>query len=91
MLKRKIVTVGEFRSNIKDELDSITDQGAQVVIKRPKAKGGNVIALSEKEFYAMEETGYLLSTEANRNHLKKSIADANAGRVHKIAIKDLWK
>lgn len=90
-MKRKIVTVGDFRSNIKEELDSITADGAQVVIKRPKNKGGNVIAISENDFYALEETAYLLSTQGNRDHLTKSLAEATAGIVHKIKTDSVWK
>ena len=90
-MTRKIVTVGEFRSNLKEELNSITDDGSQIIIKRPKIKGSNVIALSEKEFYALEETAYLLSTQANRDNLKQAISEVKAGKVHKIATKDLWK
>lgn len=38
-----------------------------------------------------DETEYLLSTEANRNHLKTSIEELNAGKGKAIKTADLWK
>ena len=40
---------------------------------------------------AADETDYLLSTEANRKSLDKSLEQANMGKVVKVDIDDLWK
>jgi len=87
---RKVISVSDFRTNIKSELDSIDENDDPIIIKRTKGKG-NIVVLSEAAFASMEETGYLLSTEANRTHLKESIADLKAGRVTKIPLQQLWK
>lgn len=87
---KKIISVSDFRNNLKAELDFIDESKAPIIIKRSKGKS-NIVVLSETEFSSMEETGYLLSTEANRTHLKESIEDLKAGRVTKIPLDQLWK
>jgi hypothetical protein len=37
----------------------------------------------------LDETEYLLSTEANRKHLEESMAQAKAGKVVKVDLKKL--
>ena len=44
----------------------------------------------EKQEYP-DETSYLLSTGAMRQHLAQSMQDAIDGKVKAIAIDDLWK
>ena len=46
---------------------------------------------SESSFAEESETAYLLSTEANKNHLKESLGQANDGKTTKVDIKKLWK
>ena len=40
--------------------------------------------MSLEEYNALIETQYLLSTEANRKHLRKSLKEAEAGKTSKI-------
>jgi len=42
----------------------------------------------EKE---MDETEYLMSTEANRKALNESIQELEAGKGIKVSLEDLWK
>ena len=37
------------------------------------------------------ETDYLLSSEANAEHIRESIKQLNDGKFVKIDLKDLWK
>jgi len=48
-------------------------------------------AFSIKYEKEMDETEYLMSTQANREALDKSIKQAEAGEVVKISLEDLWK
>ena len=43
--------------------------------------GRSVVVLSLADYESLEETLYLLSDPANAEHLRKSIADANAGKL----------
>jgi hypothetical protein len=38
-----------------------------------------------------DATSYLLASDAMKNHLERSIDEANAGKVQAIATEDLWK
>jgi len=42
----------------------------------------------EKE---LDETEYLMSTEANKNALLESIQEIEAGKGIKVSLEDLWK
>ena len=44
-----------------------------------------------KKYAAKTETEYLLSTEANRLHLRDSITELNAGKKKAINTQDIWK
>lgn len=39
----------------------------------------------------IDETEYLLSSEENKNHLKKSIKQAQSGETSQVDIDSLWK
>jgi antitoxin YefM len=43
--------------------------------------GGSVVVIPLGDFQAWQETAYLLRTPANAAHLRKSIAEAEAGKV----------
>ena len=44
-----------------------------------------------KKYSQDSETDYLLSTEANRKHLARSIDQVNKGNIKAIKTADLWK
>jgi antitoxin YefM len=46
-------------------------------------QGDQVVAMPLDEFKPWKETLYLLSNPANAAHLRRSIAEAGAGRIRK--------
>ena len=73
------VSYTELRQNLKKHLDKVCDDRAPLVVTRRNGEPVVVMALSEYE--SLEETLHLLSDPANAEHLRRSIADANAGRL----------
>lgn len=73
------VSYSELRQNLKKHLDKVCDDRAPLVVTR--RSGDPVIVLSLADYESLEETLYLLSNPANAEHLRKSIADANAGKL----------
>jgi len=86
----KPINYSELREHLKENLDTILENETELVVKRPKGKG-NIVILSESSYNSMVETAHLLSTEANRVHLTKSIQQAKSGKVKTIGINKLWK
>jgi antitoxin YefM len=73
------VSLSDFRANIASHLDRLEQDRDHLVVSRQGHEP--VVVLPLKDWQGMEETLYLLGTEANREMLSRSIADARAGRV----------
>jgi antitoxin YefM len=69
----------ELRQNLKKHLDKVCNDRAPLVVMRRNAEP--VVMLSLADYESLEETLYLLSNPANAEHLRKSIADADAGKL----------
>lgn len=79
----------ELRKNLKRKLDLVSDEKETMIIHRSGQEDVVMIPLSE--YNSWMETTHLLSTEANRENLKKSIEEAKEGKVVKVKTNDLWK
>ena len=73
------VSYTELRQNLKKHLDKVCDDRAPLVVTRRNAEP--VVVLSLADYESLEETLYLLSHPANAEHLRKSIAEADAGKL----------
>jgi antitoxin YefM len=72
------VSYTELRQNLKKHLDKVCDDRAPLLVTRRNGRSVVVLALSDYE--AWEETAYLLSNPANAEHLRTSLAQAEAGQ-----------
>ena len=45
-----------------------------------RSNGSHAVVLSLDDYNALQETEYLLSSDANAAHLRESIADARSGK-----------
>ena len=67
----------------KQDLDAVVARvladAEPTVLSTPS--GESVVVVSLDDFEAWQETNYLLRTPANAEHLRKSIAEAQTGRV----------
>jgi antitoxin YefM len=71
------VSYTDLRQNLKKHLDKVCDDRAPLVVTRRNAAA--VVVLSLADYESLEETLYLLSDPANAEHLRKSMAQAEAG------------
>jgi antitoxin YefM len=60
-------------------MDKVFQDHDSLIITRKNNE--NVVLVSLDEYNSLIETNYLLSNEANAEHLKKSIAQHKSGRV----------
>ncbi len=74
-----VANLTELRANIAKYIDKVLDDRDQLIVTRRNREPVVVMPLSDWE--GMQETLYLLSSPANAEHLRASIADADAGRV----------
>jgi antitoxin YefM len=76
-----VTTISKFRKNAKNYFDQIIEDKDTLLITR--SDGQTVVVMTLDDYNSKVETDYLNSSEANRKHLEKSIAQAKAGKVEK--------
>ena len=69
----------DLRQNLKTYMDKVVQDCVPVIITRKN--NDNVVLISIAEYNSLVETNYLLSNEANAEHLKKSISQHKSGKV----------
>lgn len=71
------ITIQQAESDFKAVIRQVLDNVEPTIVT---TEGGeSVVLLSLDEFNAWQETHYLLSTPANAEHLRRSIAEDQAG------------
>ena len=73
------VTYTDLRQNLKTHMDTVYQNSSPLIITRKNNE--NVVLLSIDEYNSLVETNYLLSNEANAEHLRKSIIQHKAGKM----------
>lgn len=73
-----VVSYSDARANLKDVMDHVVQDRAQVIVTRQKAEAVVVVSLSD--WNAMAETLHLLSTPINAARLRESISQIEAGK-----------
>ena len=73
----KVMSYSEARANFAGMLDAVVDDAEETVIHRSGKEP--VVVISLAEWNSIKETEYLLSNPANAAHLRRSIAQADAG------------
>lgn len=68
-----------LRSNLKEYLDDVEENDEVYIVNRGQDRGAVILSLSD--YNALQETTYLLSSEANAAHLRKSIEEAEKGKT----------
>ncbi len=69
----------EFRTNLKNYLDEVEDNNETLIVKRKTGKGTVMISLDE--YNSIMETVHLLSSKANTDRLRESIAQMSGPSI----------
>jgi len=73
-----VLSYSDTRARLKEVMDRVVDDHDPVVITR--RSGEAVVMVSLSDWQAMEATTYLLSSPANAERLRESIAELDAGK-----------
>jgi antitoxin YefM len=80
------VTLKDPKLNLKELVEQvIADAEATIIVTE---SGDKVVVLPLDEYDSWKETVYLLSNPANANHLRKSIAEAQAEEAQERELAD---
>ena len=77
----KEITTSSLRTNMKRYFDYVSETEDVIIITRNSNEDDAVVVISIKEYNALIETGHLMSTEANRKHLERSIESLHKGNL----------
>lgn len=75
----KAATTADQRQNLDDLITEVVADAEPTLLSN--RKGQHAVLLSLDEFNSWQETLYLLSSPANAAHLRRSIAEAEAGEI----------
>ena len=75
------------RQSLADTMDKVIDGHEPVIITRQKS--GAVVMMSLEDFNSIQETAYLLSSPANAERLRASMAECKAGNVRSVTLDEL--
>lgn len=70
-------TVSSAKQNLEILIQQVENDAAPILIMVDENR--KAVLMSEREFNSWQETIYLLSNPANAEHLRKSLAEADAG------------
>ena len=73
------ISYTDLRQNLKTYMDKVILDNDSLIITRKNNE--NVVLISVAEYNSLLETNYLLSNEANAEHLKKSITQHKSGKI----------
>jgi antitoxin YefM len=73
------ITVNEAKNNLDRLIEQVTADAEPTIICGDQ--GQKAVLLSLEEFNSWQETLYLLANPANADHLRRSIAEAKAGKT----------
>lgn len=84
----KAVTISALRTNMKTYFDEVSATEDILIIPRNNNEDDAVVVISIKEYNSLTETAHLMSAEANRKRLERSIEQLKKGKMRSFSLED---
>jgi antitoxin YefM len=84
----QVTNVSDFRKNLKKYIDGVAGTHNTLIVN---SNGKTVVVMALEEYNKMDETDYLLSTEANKAMMYESMEQIKRGELVNIDLEDLIK
>lgn len=75
------IPASSLRQKLKTYLDRVSKSLEVIIVSRGSNEDDAVVIMPLKEYNALTETGYLMATAKNRERLRKSIVQLEAGKT----------
>ncbi len=75
------VSVSSLRQKLKSYLDRVANSLEVIIVSRGSNEDDAVVILPLKEYNALTETAHLMATSQNRERLRRSITELEAGKA----------
>jgi antitoxin YefM len=82
----KVLNYSDLRQNLAENLNTVAEDHEVLIVARSNEK--NVVIISLDEYNSMQETLYLLGSDANAKRLNQAIEDINQGKYIKRKLKE---
>ena len=73
-----VISYTRVRQHLAENMDKVCNDHTPIIITRKNER--NVVMMSLEDYHALDETAYLLSSPANAQRLRESIAELRAGK-----------
>lgn len=78
-MKMEAINYSSARENLAETMERVCDDHEPVIITRQNARA--VVMMSLEDFNSIQETAYLLQSPANAKQLRKSMKQAEKGKI----------
>ncbi|PZL77484.1 type II toxin-antitoxin system Phd/YefM family antitoxin [Enterococcus plantarum] len=80
-------TYSNFRKNLKDYMEQVNDNSDSLIVTSKDEK--NVVVMAKSDYDNLMENMYLISNEANREHINESMEQLEEGHYTTLSLEDL--